>query len=88
MARIPVVSRTLTTTLATVLCLDIKAETIVEKTVVLPRTYKDEKKLDKAVHHAIDNDEYKAIHTLNTVIQTKKYAMSEEEFATLAKPCE
>ena len=49
MARKPMVTRTIITTKVNVLCLDITSAESFNKVLTLPRTYKDDMKLLKAV---------------------------------------
>ena len=85
MARVPMVTRTITTTRANVLCLDIVAGEPFNKEVVLPRTYKDEKSLMKQVSHLIDTPEQKAVHIVDTEVVETLYGMTEQDFITIAK---
>lgn len=85
MARIPMVTRTITTTKATVLCLDIVAGEPFNETVILPRTYKDDKALMKQVSKVIDNESRKAVHVVYKEEVETLYGMTEQEFITLAK---
>lgn len=85
MARQPVVSRTITTTTVNVLCLDVVAGEPFNKCVVLPRTYKDEKSLMKKVSEVIDNDTVKAVHIVDSVVNSTLYGMSEEKFIEVAE---
>lgn len=81
----PMVTRTILTTEVTVLCLDlIKAEPF-NKTVTLPRTYKDEKVMMKKVSAIIDNDEVKAVHVVDTKVNETLYGMTEEQFISMAE---
>lgn len=81
----PMVTRTILTTEVTVLCLDlIKAEPL-NKTVTLPRTYKDEKAMMKKVSAIIDNDEVKAVHVVDTKVNETLYGMTEEQFISMAE---
>lgn len=81
----PMVTRTILTTEVTVLCLDlIKAEPF-NKTVTLPRTYKDEKAMMKKVSAIIDNDEVKAVHVVDTKVNETLYGMTEEKFISMAE---
>lgn len=86
MARIPMVTRTITTTKAEVLCLDIQSAEPFNQTVTLPRTYKDEKALMKQVSKVVDTDEIKAVHIVAKEEVETLYGMTEQEFITLAKP--
>ena len=81
----PMVTRTILTTEVTVLCLDlIKAEPF-NKTVTLPRTYKDEKAMMKKVSDIIDTDQVKAVHVVDTKVNETLYGMTEELFISLAE---
>ncbi len=84
MARTPQVTRTIQTTKVNVLCLNIKEGNPFNQEVVLPRTYKDEKHLLKAVEKVINTDDVKAVHVLDSVIEETLYGMSEQKFIELA----
>ena len=58
MARAPQVTRTFQTTNATVLCMDIENREPCNRYVVLPRTYKDDNAILKAVKKAIETDNH------------------------------
>lgn len=83
--RTPMVTRTIQTTEATVLCIDIINAEPFNKTITLPRTYKDEKSLMKKVSSVIDNDTTKAVHVVATEIHETLYGMSEDDFIAVAK---
>ena len=85
MARKPMVTRTITTTKANVLCLNIVSGEPFNTVVTLPRTYKDEKSLMKMVSSVIDNDEQKAVHVVDKTEVETLYGMSEQEFINNAK---
>ena len=59
MARKPMITRTIISTTVTVLCMDLVNRTPVEKTLVLPRTYKDDKALMKVLSKEYDTEELK-----------------------------
>lgn len=80
MARKPMVTRTIKSTKAIVLCMDVVAEEPCNITVLLPRTYKDDKDLMKAVKAEVDSVEIKAVHVVSTEIETNLYGMSEADF--------
>ena len=80
MARIPMVTRTIQTTTATVLCLNIKDGEPFNKEVVLPRTYKDEKSMMKVVEKVINTEDVKAVHIVRAEINETLYGMTEQEF--------
>lgn len=85
MARIPMVTRTIQTTTANVLCLNIKEGEPFNKEVVLPRTYKDEKSMMKVVENMINTDEVKAVHIVHTEVNETLYGMTEQEFIASAR---
>lgn len=89
MARKPMVTRTITTTKANVLCMDTERAEALNKEVTLPRTYADEKKLLKAVHDAIDTDTLKAVAVVDSETVETLYGMTEQDFingATILDP--
>lgn len=86
MARIPMVTRTIQTTKATVLCLNIVEGEPFNKEVTLPRTYKDEKAMLKVIEPLVNTDEVKAVHVVHSVVEETLYGMSEQEFIHAAKP--
>lgn len=85
MARIPQVTRTIQTTKANVLCLDIQQGEPFNKEVVLPRTYKDEKAMLKQVEKVINNDTVKAVHIVSYEVQETRYGMTEQQFIECAE---
>ena len=85
MARKRMVTRTILTTRATVLCMDTESLKSEYKDVILPRTYKDEEKLFKAVKNAIDTDTYKAVKIEETSSVETLYGMDEQDFIDNAK---
>ena len=85
MARVPMVTRTIITTKATVLCMDIAHGEPFNKEVILPRTYKDDKALMKQVSKLIDNDTVKAVHVVYKEEVETLYGMTEQEFIEQAK---
>lgn len=80
MARKPMVTRTITTTEVTVLCMDVVSVEPFNKTVTLPRTYKDDKKLLKVVAELIDNDTTKTVHIVDKKEVETLYGMTEQQF--------
>lgn len=85
MARIPMVTRTITTTKVSVLCLDVQTVEPFNKEVILPRTFKDDKKLFKKVEELVNNDDVKAVHIVAKEEVETLYGMSEQEFIENAK---
>lgn len=84
MARTPMVTRTIMTTKATVLCMDLSAVAPIEKVLTLPRTYKDEKALMKAVEKAITDENIKPVKIKSTDTIETLYGMSEQDFINSA----
>lgn len=85
MARTPMVTRTIQTTKANVLCLNIVEGEPFNEVVTLPRTYKDEKTLMKMVGKVINTDSIKAVHVVDTKVEETLYGMTEADFITNAK---
>lgn len=85
MARSPQVTRTIQTTEVNVLCLDINKGEPFNQKVVLPRTYKDEKHMLKAVEKMMNTDTVKAVHIVDSTVKETLYGMSEQDFITFAK---
>lgn len=89
MARKPMVTRTIITTKVNVLCLDLVSAEPFNKEVILPRTYKDEKKLLKKVEEVVNTDEVKAVHIVDKSEVETLYGMTEQNFidnATILDP--
>ena len=80
MARKPMVTRTITTTKANVLCMDIQSAEPFNKVITLPRTYKDDKTLMKRVWEVVETDNIKAVHIVDKEEVETLYGMSEQEF--------
>lgn len=84
MARQPQVTRTIKTTRAKVLCLNLVKEEPFVKEIVLPRTYKDEKAMMKVIAPMVDNGEEKAVHVQSFECEETLYGMTELEFINAA----
>ena len=85
MAKTPMITRTIQTTVANVLCMDIAQGEPFNKDVVLPRTYKDNAAMLKAAAAVIDNDEVKAVHVVNSHVEETLYGMKETDFIANAE---
>ena len=85
MARQPQVTRTIQTTKCNVLCIDLANEQPFTQEVILPRTYKDERSMMKKIKPIVENDNVKAIHVQNFVVESTLYGMTEEEFISAAQ---
>lgn len=84
MARTPQVTRTIQTTKVNVLCLNIEEGSPFNQTVVLPRTYKDDNHMLKAVEKVINSESVKAVHIVDSMVEETLYGMSEQKFIELA----
>lgn len=81
MPRKPVVTRTLTTTKATVLAVDAFNESLVEKTVILPRTYRDAEAIKRAIERLRLLPEPLIVSKVKEFsVETGRYSMPEERF--------
>lgn len=85
MARKPQVTRTITTTVASLFCVNTEDGTTFEQSLTLPRTYKDEKKLMKAVENALEGEPIKAVVINSYEVKETLYGMTEEEFIQYAR---
>ena len=85
MARKPMVTRTIVTTKVNVLCLDIQSAEPFNKVVILPRTYKDDKKLLKKVEEVVNTESIKAVHIVDKVEVETLYGMEEQDFINNAE---
>lgn len=80
MAKTPMITRTIQTTEATVLCMDVQQGEPCNKVVTLPRTYKDNTAMLKAAAAIIDTDEIKAVHIVRSEVKETLYGMPEAAF--------
>ena len=79
MAKKPVITRTIQTTEATVLCMDVQQGEPFNKDVTLPRTYKDNTAMLKAAAAIIDTDEVKAVHVVRSEVKETLYGLPEAD---------
>jgi hypothetical protein len=80
MAKATMVTRTITSTICEVFGLNLKTESPETKSIVVPRTFKDESALLKAVKKIADNDEYVALSIKSCDVKTELRGMTEEKF--------
>lgn len=85
MARVPMVTRTITVTKAIVMCLNVEQGEPCNVTVTVPRTYKDEEFLLKKIKPMIETDTLKAVHIVDREEVETLYGMPEQEFVEHAK---
>ena len=84
MARKPMVTRTITTTNATVMCLDVSTGKSEKRVFALPRTYKDQTAILKKVKSRYETDTLKPVMVLSWEITKTLYGMTELEFIETA----
>lgn len=80
MARTPQVTRTITTSVVSVLCADISLGELVNKEFTLPRTYKDDEAILKAIKKANTDENIKPVSVADVKIVETLYGMSEQKF--------
>lgn len=85
MARVPQVTRTITTTKVNALCINLETTEPFNADYILPRVYKDNKKLNKALSDLIDNDTQKFVQAVSTEVVETLYGMTEQEFINTAR---
>ena len=95
MARIPMVTRTITATKVNAICINIDTAEPFNKTLILSGTYKDEKSMLKAATSVIENetieglldtnDRVKVVHIVESEEIETLYGMTEQEFIQRAK---
>lgn len=91
MARVPMITRTITTTEVNVMCLDVEKGEPINKDVTISRTFKDDEKLLKEVKKIIETDTIKVVHIVDKREVETLYGMPEQEFidhATVLPPRE
>ena len=80
MARVPQVTRTIPTTVVTVFCVNTVDRSTFEQTITLPRTYKDEQKMMKAIEKVLEGEPIKAVSISGYEVHETLYGMTEQEF--------
>ena len=80
MARKPMITRTMKTTEAEILCMDLESTTPVYRTVVLPRTYKDERAVLKKAKEVLETETLKCVHCEEYETKETLYGMDEQTF--------
>lgn len=85
MARVPMVTRTITTTKANVMCLDIETGEPCNILAVVPRTYKDDETLLKKVKGVLDTETLIPVYVVDKEEIDTLYGMAEQEFIEHAK---
>lgn len=86
MARTPSVTRTIQTTDITVMCVDVTTTEVSNQTFTLPRTFKDEEAMLKAVKKVGETDTCKFVQVVAHKVNEQLYGMTEADFIKYAKP--
>lgn len=84
MARKPMVTRTITSTKVTVLCLELEKAEPFKRDFELAGTYKNDGEILKAVTELLDTTKEKPVHIVSNETVEKVYGMSEQDFITHA----
>ena len=85
MAKEVQITRTITTTVCEVFCVDKSTKETFTTTVTLPRTYKDETAMLNAAYAAIDSDDVRAVSIEGYEIKNELRGMSESDFIKYSK---
>ena len=85
MAREPMVTRTITATKITALCLNIETAEPFNKEVTISGIFKDEKSMMKAAEKLLNTETEKAVHIVSSEEIETLYGMTEQEFIQKAK---
>lgn len=84
MARVPMVTRTIPITVVNVFCVNTEDRSTFEQSITLPRTYKDEVKMMKAIEKVLDGEPIKAVSITGYEVQETLYGMTEADFIKAA----
>lgn len=85
MARVPMVTRTMKSTVATIMTVDVVNQTTSNVEYTLPRTYKSDAEILKLAQSAFDSDTVKLVHVLDSHVEEKLYGMPETDFILAAQ---
>lgn len=85
MARIRMVTRTVKSTVANVMCLDTQAAKVVNNVYEISGVYPDSEKLLKALQAVYETETLKLVHIASSFEEEQLYGMPENEFMLHAK---
>ena len=85
MARVPMVTRTVTTTTVNAMCVDTTKGEVCNRVTTLPRTYNDDVKLLKKVKEQLEIEELKVVQIVDKTENETLYGMTEQDFINSAK---
>lgn len=74
------VSRKFRTTTATATCLEVAKQKTCIKHFTLPREYKNDAKLLRVLQKLYNTEDFKVVHIMDAVNETKLYGMTEQDF--------
>lgn len=80
MARTPMITRTLTATECEVLCVDVEAGDTIIENVTVPRTFKNDEALMKALKPLVETEQIKPVHIQKKTVTETLYGMTESDF--------
>lgn len=83
--RKPMITRTITTTKATLMVADTMAGEILNMEVTLPRTYKNDEAIIKAARPIVESEELKVVSVVHVEITEALYGMTEADFIAHAE---
>lgn len=83
--RVPMITRTIQSTTAKVMCLDVTTGSTTIQEFKLPRTYKDSKAILKALADK-NTDTMKLVHVVDSTVTDQLYGMPESKFMEVAEP--
>ena len=83
MARIPMVTRTITISEVDVMCLDVTTAEVIRTTINLTGEYTEETAL-KYLKKALETDTFKYVHVESVRLNELLYGMPESDFITFA----
>ena len=85
MPRLRVISRSIKATEVTCLMCDVESAELFNKTVLIPSTFTDTTKLEKAVRTLVSEPTKKFVDIVKTEEHSSIYAMTEQQFIETAK---
>lgn len=80
MSKAPMVTRTVTATNATVLCLNTETAEPFNETVLLSGIFKDNKSILKAAKKLLENETVSVAKVVDVSLVEKRYGMTEQDF--------
>lgn len=80
MARLPMVTRTIITTMCNVLCMDVEHEEPCNKDITLSGVYTDKEKMLKAIKKQFEGTDIVPVRVVHSEEKETLYGMTEQEF--------